>query len=126
LIHASIHFQIQVVGPKRAKLAEAEITLASVMKALAAKQAELAAVEAKLSELGTQLDAARLKKANLEVGAAGTSTCFYIVLLVYIAQDRLDVETTISTLELHPSLQGCCLSCSTTWCAGLCPWTCSA
>jgi predicted nucleic acid-binding Zn-ribbon protein len=58
----------QVVGPKRAKLAEAEVTLAAVMKALAAKQAELAAVEAKLSELGTQLDAAKLKKANLEVG----------------------------------------------------------
>lgn len=60
--------QPQVVRPKKAKLAEAEVQLGGVMRALALKQAELAGVEAKLGELGAQLDTAKAKKAALEVG----------------------------------------------------------
>ncbi|GFH11508.1 uncharacterized protein HaLaN_07016, partial [Haematococcus lacustris] len=60
----------KVVGPKRAKLGEAEVQLGVVMRALASKQAELAAVEAKLAELGTQLDAAKAKKDGLEAEVA--------------------------------------------------------
>jgi predicted nucleic acid-binding Zn-ribbon protein len=58
---------LQVVGPKREKLAEAMVALSGVQRALAAKQAELAEVEGQLAALGQSLDTAKAKKEQLQV-----------------------------------------------------------
>ena len=56
----------QVVAPKKAKLAEAEITLAETTAVLNKKQAELQAAVDQLNELQANFDAATAKKAQLE------------------------------------------------------------
>lgn len=67
-IHAVVRYDaaIQVVGPKRVKVAEAEDALAKAEALLSAKQEEVQAVEAKLADLQEQLDAANRKKQGLE------------------------------------------------------------
>jgi hypothetical protein len=57
---------LQVVAPKKAKLAEAEATYAEVMLGLKAKQAELAGLLAKLAAMEEELAGCTARKAKLE------------------------------------------------------------
>lgn len=67
-IHAIVRYDaaIQVVAPKRIKVAEAEDALAKAEALLNAKREEVQAVEAKLADLQQRLDAANEKKQGLE------------------------------------------------------------
>ena len=56
----------QVVAPKKAKLAEAEASLAETMALLNSKREELAEVEAKLANLKQTFQEMTDKKASLE------------------------------------------------------------
>ena len=74
-----------MVRPKQAALKEAEQQLGEVQSALAEKQAELAEVEGKLAELGLQLDAAKERKGNLEVGVGmGQRVCVFVCTCVCV------------------------------------------
>ncbi len=57
---------LQVVAPKKAKLAEAEATYTQVMSGLKAKQAELAGLLAKLAAMEEELAGCTARKAKLE------------------------------------------------------------
>lgn len=57
---------IQVVAPKKIRLAEAEESLATTMKLLNTKRQELAEVEAKLANLKAQFQETTEKKEQLE------------------------------------------------------------
>ena len=56
----------QVVAPKKAKLYEAEVTLAATMELLNNKRAELAEIEEKVNVLKQQFQEMTDKKAQLE------------------------------------------------------------
>ena len=58
---------MQVVGPKKIKLAEAEEELNKTMAMLNAKRAELAAVEKRLADLKATFQEMTEKKAKLEM-----------------------------------------------------------
>lgn len=56
----------QIVAPKKAKLAEAEQTLAATMELLNTKRAELAEIENKVQTLKSQFQEMSDKKEQLE------------------------------------------------------------
>lgn len=61
-----LHFFFKVVAPKKARLAEAEASLAETMKILNAKREELAEVEGKLANLKLTFAEMTEKKQQLE------------------------------------------------------------
>ena len=61
-----INVNLQVVGPKKAKLEGAETTLAATMKLLNTKRSELAEIEEKVNTLKQQFEEMTEKKAQLE------------------------------------------------------------
>ena len=62
----NFRFLLKVVAPKKARLAEAEASLAETMKILNAKRQELAEVEAKLANLKLTFAEMTEKKQQLE------------------------------------------------------------
>lgn len=60
------HRVARVVAPKKAKLKEAEATLAVAMKALEKKRADLRTVQQKLADLQASFDENNRKKQQLE------------------------------------------------------------
>lgn len=98
----------QVVAPKKARLGEAQESLAETMALLNSKREELAEVEAKLANLKRQFKETTEKKEHLEFQVSTTHlpTCLFLVLPVYLLAGLPAFGTSMSVplpvdLETH-------------------------